>query len=217
MGYGKGVVVHVPRVDLVALMRSQSVLIPSLRRVRYVFAATTGAREGETSGLAWRHVKLKADIPNVEIERQLTTLGAFAAPKRDSYRTLPLHRVAVEALSWWQREGWAMVVGRKPTDDDPVFPSETGTFHRPRTAAHVRLDLAAAGVPIHYANRPMDAHALRRSFATILADAEVPEDVRAILMGHASKTVTDRHYTARNLARFVGAIAKLDLGSAGWK
>jgi hypothetical protein len=50
----------------------------------------------------------------------------------------------------------------------------------------------------------------------MLADADVPEDVRAILMGHASKTVTDRHYTARNLRRFVPAVAKIDIGGTEW-
>jgi integrase len=97
-----------------------------------------------------------------------------------------------------------------------VFPSATGEFYRPRAALMLRYDLGAAGVSMAYHDSPIDAHALRRSFATMLADADVPEDVRAILMGHASKTVTDRHYTARNLGRFVGAVAKIDLGGTEW-
>jgi integrase len=213
---GKGVVVHVPREDLIVLLRSDSPLIPPQRKMRHVVACTTGAREGEISALAWHHVRLTAEIPHVEIERQLTTLGAFEPPKRDSYRTLPLHPASIKALAWWRSTGWALLTGREPTDEDPVFPSTTGAFFRPRAALQLRHDLGAAGVAMHYKGHPMDAHALRRSFATMLADAEVPEDVRAILMGHASKTVTDRHYTARNLGRFVGAVAKVDLGTAGW-
>jgi integrase len=52
-------------------------------------------------------------------------------------------------------------------------------------------------------------HSLRRAFLTMLADAGVEDSVRVVLAGHKAKTVTDRHYTARNLPRFVPAIAAL--------
>ena len=50
---------------------------------------------------------------------------------------------------------------------------------------------------------------MRRSFLTMLADAGVEESIRTVLGGHKAKTVTDRHYTARNLPRFVAAMNAL--------
>ncbi len=214
---GKGVLVHVPSDDFITLVHSPSPLIPSGRRVRHLFAGTTGAREGEINGLTWRDVKLKDAIPNVVIERQYTAQGELVPPKRGSHRTLPLHALTVAALDWWRKEGWEAWTGRPPTDDDPVFGSEMCRHYRPQSARYLRQDLGSAGVPTHYKDHPIDAHALRRSFATMLADARVPADERGILMGHASKTVTDRHYTARNLPRFADAIGKLEVGGFGWK
>lgn len=54
---------------------------------------------------------------------------------------------------------------------------------------------------------------MRRSFLTMLADAGVEESIRTVLGGHRAKTVTDRHYTARNLPRFVGAMNALRFGA----
>ena len=78
--------------------------------------------------------------------------------------------------------------------------------HIPR---YLRQDLVEAELSAKIDGFNIDNHAMRRSFLTMLADAGVEESIRTVLGGHKAKTVTDRHYTARNLPRFVAAVNAL--------
>ena len=219
----KNVIVLLPKDRFEALVTHPSENIPILRRLWYVFAITTGARYAEQCGLAWSHLHLDAtqrcphagcqaasDIAHVHIERQLTKRGGFAPPKRNSVRTLPLHALTLEALRWWRDHGWKEHVGRRLEFGDAVFARTDGTYlyqhHIPR---YLRQDLVEAELSAKIDGFNIDNHALRRSFLTMLADAGVEESIRTVLGGHKAKTVTDRHYTARNLPRFVAAVAAL--------
>jgi AraC-like DNA-binding protein len=141
-------------------------------------------------------------------------------------RVARLFRLTVQTLKAWREDGWVKLFGHAPRPSDPVWPrvrSEVatakrparprGSFYHPASARLLREDLKAVGVPDTFkGEHPIDAHALRRTFATPLSDAKVPDAAIAALMGHAKQGVTDANYISRNLGSFVPHVLKLDLG-----
>jgi integrase len=79
------------------------------------------------------------------------------------------------------------------------------------SAKHIRSDLEAAGCPKEYAGHEIDFHACRRSFATWLAEADVPDPIIKRLMGHRAAGVTEKHHTARTLTKLKDAVEKIEL------
>jgi integrase len=203
---GRGLVIHVPEAELQTFLACESTRITTLRKVRHRLQVSTGAREGEMCGLLWKWLFLDAPIPHVRIEQQFNTESEVAPPKKDSYRTIPLHPETTLALKWWLAKGWPRWVGKEPQGDDAVFPGTDGHMTRPRSAEYVRYDLVVAGLSDTYEGHNLDAHSLRRSFGTMMSDRKVPKEVRVHLMGHAPEGVTDKLYTHRNLAGFKDAI-----------
>ena len=62
-------------------------------------------------------------------------------------------------------------------------------------------------------SKRLDAHSLRTTFARMLADADVTEEVIDALQGRTRRTVAAMHYTGTpGWHRLVGAVAKLDGG-----
>ena len=177
-----------------------SVEVPDHRRVRYIVDICTGLSEGELAGRIWSDVDLGAK-PTIEVLNACAMLGthgwATLSTTKNEHRVrkIPLHSAAAEALTWWKKEGWAQYVGRAPKLNDPVFPGSTGKFARPASAALLRKDLVAAGCSDKRHGHNITAQAMRRCFATYLDAANVPEEQRGRLMGHAKKTVTAKHYT----------------------
>lgn len=227
--------------DIVHLLSEQAKALvecdtpPPLRRVRNVLGLCTGLRASEMAALAWEHVKESNEITFVDVARQLVKGGAvwelrddrtakFKPPKRSSYRQVPLHPLAVQALRWWKETGWQQWVGRPPRPEDPVFPDHDGRFYNGPHARMLREDLVSAGVsPVFTLSSgsaevdvPQSAllqgfHALRRTFLTMLTDADVQDSHVSALAGHGAKTVTQRNYVARHVDRFHADVLKLPL------
>ena len=160
--------------------------IPAERRLRYLFALTTGARHAEMHGLTREDIDLKAGV--VHIRRQAHRDGPDGAwvtkpPKRGSARTLPLHPALAKSLA-------------KTTE---LFGDDR------RWSEVLRLDLATCGHP-----RP-DAtfHALRRSFMTFLEGEGVERHRIGELAGHAAKGVTASNYLKVQVPLLAAAVAKL--------
>jgi integrase len=190
--------------------------VPVQRRVRWICEATCGATEGELAARTWDDVEIER-APVMRIHNALPTRGpdgwATIGPTKNEHRvrTIPLHAAAAAALRWWRREGWAFYVGRPPKPTDPIFPGPSGNFSRPASAAQLRCDLVAAGCPDTQHGQSIDAHGLRRSFATYLDAAGVPENQIGRLMGHAKKNVTAKHYTAAQVETDRDAVNKIAL------
>ncbi len=161
---GRGLVIHVPLEDVSTLLASTNNRFLPLRKVRYYLQVSSGLREGETCGLIWQHED--ASIPHLQVEQQFNDMHQVAAPKKDSYRTLPLHPETSKALAWWRETGWMMWVGRKPKPSDAVFPSSNGTMVRPRSAEYLRYDLVLVGCPDTYKGHNLDSQSLRRTLLT---------------------------------------------------
>lgn len=180
------------------------------RSARYVFAVATGMREGELSGLKWRDVSLAAAIPSAKVERQLLPTLSFGPPKNNSYRSIPLHPAAIEALTWWHAEGWQKLVGREPLPDDAVFPNGDGDHTRPRSE-DIREDLERLGCAPTVDGFNVTQQSTRRTFATALSDAGFSNSIIHRLLRGKGGDVNDRHYIARNLPKFVPAVHSIAL------
>ncbi len=139
----------------------------------YVLAACTGLRRGELAKLQWRDVQLEGDKPAVHARASTTKNGRKAS--------LPLHPEAVEALRSLVK------AGQEPLDK--VF------GHLPRIKRY-RLDLEAAGIPYTDGQgRVFDFHALRVTFATLLAKNGASARDTMELMRHSDMRLTTHVYT----------------------
>src|SRR5690606_8107989 len=116
------------------------------------------------------------------------------------------------ALKQWLEDGWELWVGRQPSPTDPLFPNAQGAFSRPDFAEYLRKDLELAGQPTaDPEGRPYDFRALRRTFSTLLAAADVDRETRERLMGQRSGKVNTEHYTALVPAKLFEAVRRLTL------
>jgi integrase len=202
------------------LLDAGDAVVPLDRRVRYALGFTTGCRDGELAGLTWEALELDGDVPLARVRQAVALVGskegtAHAKPKgtktRGSVRTMPLHPAAVSALRVWRDHGWTVWVGRAPQAPDYVFPRPDGAPSRPRSAEHLRADLAALGLPTELAGHPIEFKDTRSSFATWLVDTGAEETPRKLLMGHTVSDVTAKHYTARNLGRLAETVGRITL------
>jgi len=217
--WGKHCQPHLTRAQIERLVTCSQV--PEWRRVHHLFAATSGLAQGELFGLDWRDLNLETGIVRVNKALALTSKTGRVGlqnPKTDNrVRDLPLHPLALKALKAWKARGFAELAGRAPLDSDPVFPSprhnERGEIvhWRPKMNEFLREDLRAAGESDLYEGWPLTAHALRRSFATWLLEADVPDPLRKRLMGHASANVTDSAYSAKSIPKLREAVEKIRL------
>ena len=190
--------------------------VPDHRRVRHLVQVCQGLTEGELTGRIWSERK-RGPRGTIQVLTSLATQGpdgwATIGKTKNEYRerTMPTHAAAEEALNWWEDVGWERYVGRPPRPSDPIFPGPSGDFSRPRAADHLRQDLRTAGCPDTCNGHPIDSRALRRCFSTYLDAADVPEEVRGRMMGHAPRTVTAKHYTAEQIETDRRALNRLNL------
>lgn len=207
--------------------------IPFWRKVRYVMAVATGARDNEQSGWLWKDWRTVDGSSSLRVERQLKAMGygrqdvEYGDPKRESFRELPLHPIANDVLTWWHDVGWSLFVGHPPTVDDPIFPVPKGKKRRrlsmpakkAGSAGHwnsqpkiLRKDLELAGLPKLFDGLiEFDFKAFRSTFVTLLELAGVPQTRRDHLMGHKGSTVIDRNYLGRHLPEYLAEVSKLPL------
>jgi integrase len=226
---GRGTIVRLETSDASALLVCPA--IPFHRRVLYAVALLTGARDGELHGLVWRDVELDAEVPCFHVRRSLAIHGSdgWATPKEpkteSSKRTLPLHATALAFLTRWKGEGYEQWTTRKPSPGDAVFPSAQGNPWRPPAARLLRDDLEAAGCRTKYVApdgsvHVLTFHALRRTCATLLSEADVTaEDIGAVL-GHSGRSTAERFYAGKHAARLKRALDRIalpdvDLGALG--
>ena len=159
------------------------------RGLPYLLAAYTGLRRGEIKKLVWDDLHLDEPHPYIEV-RAATT-------KNKTRAVIPLVPELAEGL----RERF----NRRA----PAFPLvfRTGV---PSTKMLAK-DLAACGIPVTDAlGRRVDFHALRYTFATILARKGVPRRVAMELMRHSDSRLTDKVYVDTTSFSLFGVVTKLD-------
>ncbi len=142
------------------------------RSLRYLFAGCTGLRRGELKQLLWSDLHLDAPQPFVELRAETTK-----AKRAD---VVPLLPQLVAALRVEKAKGLHSS-GR-------VFPRGLPS------AKTLARDLTACGIAVQDARGfRVDFHALRHTFASLLAAANVSELARMKLARHTEWKMTDRY------------------------
>jgi integrase len=214
---GRNTIIHLRKEQARQLLLCASVDIPALRRIRTLLAVATGCRAAELAALRWEDVDLEAPVPTVRVFQQFkghnrVRQPQFKEPKKKSHRILPLHPTAAMALRWWKETGWATHVGRAPAPPDAVLANFRGEHSMSKWCDTFREDLETAGIPTVFDGKhPLTFHALRRTFMSLLEGEGVSRDLIGALAGHAGKTVSDRHYIAKNVERFYEVVKHLPL------
>lgn len=162
-------------------------LVP--RRPLLLFLIATGARWSEAVSTRW----LDFDARDCAMTLRSTTT------KTQKTRTIPLHSSVVEALTNL-RASEAAKLGRAPRRDAPVFRSPEGATWtsegRWNFRRYLRVLMREAKIEYRDATgRVVHTHALRHSFATMLARAKVPISTAKALTGHSTTALLLDVYT----------------------
>lgn len=170
------------------------------RRLYYATSLWTGLRVKEVRALQWRDLELDGDRPAIQL-RAATTKARRAD-------LIPLHR----DLAGMLRDSKPAFA--QPTD--PVFQSVPalatfrGGWFGPAKSKYRTGDLDRAGIArVDDTGHSLDLHALKTTYTSWLAQFGVSDAARTALSRHASRGVTDRHYTDFRLMDLWAEIGKL--------
>jgi integrase len=144
----------------------------------YALASMSGLRCKEIKALTWGSLGF-GEAPHVLVDARTSKTRQGA--------TLPLLAWAVQVLTAY-RLAWIAKNGRLPRHDEPVVRIPR---HLPE---QLRSDAKHAGIDVP-AQRRLDLHALRTTYATNLARANVPVATAARLMRHDNISTTIAIYT----------------------
>ncbi len=161
---------------------------PEPRATCYRVAVTTGLRRSELGRLRWADIDFDAATLRVR--------ASSAKNRKEAYQPLPPGTVA--ALAALDGRGTPLA---------PVFPVVPST-------KVLREDLKAAEVPYETAEGKADLHALRVTYATMLARAGVSLVQAQKLMRHSDPKLTANIYTRLRLDDAHEAVARIDLDPA---
>lgn len=157
------------------------------------FAFYTGARRGEILGLRWSD--LDFEFNTVSIRRSLTRTHSrglfFKEPKNGKARTITMPATLIAILKQQRstQDKERSILGAGYKDDDLVFARPNGSLVNPRCFGDRVIELAARAKV-----RPITAHCLRDTHASILAKKGVPLEVVSKRLGHADIRVTAERY-----------------------
>jgi len=145
------------------------------RSILYRLAVETGLRASEIRSLTPESFDLNPSLPTVKV------LAAYSKHRRDD--TLPLRSSTAGTLGTYLK----VRVPAKPIFSLP---------RRDKLANILRVDLAAAGIPVSDAQgRVVDFHALRHTFITNLAQGGVHPKTAQALARHSTITLTMDRYS----------------------
>jgi len=177
----------------------------------YMLTLALGLRRGEVLGLSWSDVSAAEDAVVLTIQRQLirdkTGVHLTDLKTSGSRRVLHLSKPLIEALERHRvrQEAEELVRGAKwRNDDDLIFTSSLGTPLDPEQFGNTVPKIAKEAGLGHWS-----IHELRHSCASLLLAMEVPLEVVAEQLGHASIRVTKDvygHLLPRSRARAAEAM-----------
>ncbi len=184
----------VHRSDAKALTTDEiTILLDGARGSRWepfvLLALSTGCRRGELCGLSWSDYDAENLTLTIRHSLSQTKAGvALKAPKTNQVRTLPLSRMALDALKTQrvlQAKERLAAGGAYQNADDAIFTDESGQRVTPM-AATCAFDRLARKAAISTTR----LHDLRHTAATTLLLAGVDIRTTAGVLGHASPTIT---------------------------
>jgi len=150
------------------------------RGLLYLFAALTGLRRAECTGIRWADLQLVGETSVTA--RAVTTKAKRREP-------LPLDQILARELLAWRKAVAQERGGRVPPATEPVFAVPKNlTVQLRKDAKHAEIQLEDDH------GRKLDFHALRATFATLLAKAGVPLQIGRGLIRHTDPKLTAKHY-----------------------
>lgn len=166
-------------------------------------ALDTGARWGELRTLTWG---------DIDVGKRVLVLRAENT-KSKRMRAIPVTRVLMEALHEL-RVAQQGVLHRIPTINDLVFLAPAGKAWAVHTTNAMRIFdrvLNRAGIErLDTLGQKLDIHALRHTFASRLARADVSLMHAQRLLGHSDPKLTAAIYTHLDVDDLRGAVEALD-------
>jgi integrase len=166
---------------------------------------TTGLRKNELASITVGRLRL-ADPPHIELRA--------ADEKNRKGALLPLRADVADDLRQWVCEKLNLAQAEARDHGKPIpktRPGDTPLFAVPvHLARALKADLKAAGIP-HTDDRGfvVDAHALRGTFATLLAKGGTNPRIVQELMRHSDPRLTANVYTTLRLTDTRGALDSL--------
>jgi integrase len=154
----------------------------------------TGARLAEIVGLRRDDIGVKAEIPFIDIRPHAALGRRLKTPA--SQRLVPLVGIGL----------WAGRRAHGATNDASGW-----LFSRYAADGNIRAQAASNAINLWLRHLGIDRtiHSARHSMKDALRDAEVPEELAKMIMGHGSRSVADSYGAGFSLARKAEALAKL--------
>ncbi len=188
--------------------RARLIALGEMRALFYWLLVGTGLRFSEARSIRCSQVVLDADTPHIVLRPGDTKnrKGGKIALHGELTAALALHMDQIRrSLNLGQRGAVSNMLKFGPVDDDPLL------FNLPLKMTKVfDRDLAAAGIPKKDARgRTLDVHCLRHTFATWLAQSNVPLQTAQRLMRHSDPKLTANAYTHLGLLDMGAAVSSL--------
>jgi len=174
------------------------------RGFAYLMAGCTGLRRGEIKQLLWTDIHMDSPQPFIDVRAETT--------KSKKAALIPIVPALAETLRLQQK--------KRRHFSGRVFP------HGLPSVTSLTKDLTACGIAVEDGRGfRVDFHALRHTFASLLATAGVSELARVKLARHSEWRQTDRYADAQSLPLFTemekfgaslpSSIASLKSGKTG--
>ncbi|MEV5949574.1 tyrosine-type recombinase/integrase [Streptomyces sp. NPDC051993] len=160
-----------------------------------VLSLLVGVRTEEARPLTWTHVHVQAGAgqqPHVDVWRSVRRNGDMKTRKSRRSLAMPEQAARVMAAHRGRQQAEFKASGKKWSENELVFPSDTGDR---RTALNVRRNfrvlLKEAGLE---ASGAWTTRELRTSFVSLLSDHGIPIEVIARVVGHDGSGTTEKVY-----------------------
>ena len=189
--------------------------VPQLRRIVTSVYCYTGVRPGELHGFRVSDYGEEFGVTFLEVREQWTLArtgypSRLAPPKTVwGRRKIPVHQSLEARLDAWLADGWKKQVGRKPNEDDFLFPDPSGSAFSEVRCDDFIADVRRSGCETTVKGLPLDIHSLRHTFATAARRAGISSDARDRLLGHRPRDTKAMHYEDEDLPVLAAEVAKL--------
>jgi integrase len=158
-------------------------------------AFLTGMRFSEYSALRWEDIQ---DEEELILLRRSQVGGHIAATKNTEPRVIPMDDEGILKDAFRRQRQWLLRLQKRRGpesgyvrgfSDGWVFPSRTGGLCYPSLLVK---PFAKVAEEIHL-GRTITSHDCRRTFNTLARQAQVPDRVIQVLVGHHSDEMTERY------------------------
>lgn len=176
--------------------------VPPDRRTFYALLFLTGMRHGEAAGRRWRDLD-EAARPLAALTVATQYLGELLKTKTP--RVVPVHPTLKKVLDAWRDGGFEAFYGRRPSADDFIVPSRTGSC-RACSTTHRNLQEDCAAMQI----TGRRTHDTRHTFISLARRDGARKEVLERVTHNARGDIVD-HYTQFDWEPLCEAVACLRL------